>query len=418
VSLHLLNEGHSSGQLTQHPGSRPQSPRSWLLGVRLWEELKQLRPSKQIFVREGDWFQDESGRNGVHASRFDERSRTLAEWHRILKRTFSSRRSTRWIFPALRDKKARHLPELANGLERALERGRYKIGVAIWQVPDKRRAGRALCAALERCPLRFLPRVAPFAAFVAIPGTRGVAAARFAEAVRRYGYESRHQGSRAVLAAAGAVLMTEPTSRDAAQVLAAALVTSNQAIQQEAARALQWCWRVPHRRPRGEAARALEPALRYVLKDGNEDLFSMLVDLLRSLDKRAVEIRIARILRRGLEAREVFAACWLLELRTSTGTKAVKAWVQRTASIEDAMLLIYSSRVARKLPGLLWPTLERAVENPSPYVRFLAAEILCGLPGVRAAKLAQRTAQDEPDPRIRHLFLRRAATGARGYKTS
>jgi len=52
---------------------------------------------------------------------------------------------------------------------------------------------------------------------------------------------------------------------------------------------------VPHRRPRGEAARALEPALRYVLKEGNEDLFSMLVDLLRSLDKRAVEIRIARI---------------------------------------------------------------------------------------------------------------------------
>lgn len=377
-----------------------------------------MRQLKQIFIRKGDRLEDEAGRGGVHASRLDERSRTLAEWRRMLKRTFSSKRSTRWIFPALWDKKARQLPELANGLERALERGRYEIGVAIWQVPDKRRASQALCAALERCPLRLLPRVAPYAAFVATRGTRGVAAARFAEAVRKYGYEPRDQGARSVLAAAGAVLMTDPTSRDAAQVLATALVTSKEAIQQEAARALQWCCRVPHRRPRGEAARALEPALRYVLKDGNEDLFSMLVDLLRSLDKRAVEIRIARILRRGLEARAVFAARWLLELRTSTGAKSVKAWLQRTPSIEDALLLIYTSREARKLPGLLWPTLERAVENPSPYIRFLAAEILCDLPGVRAGKHAQRAAQDEPDPGIRHLFLRRAATVARRYKAS
>jgi len=108
-------------------GSRvtAQSRRRWLLAVLLRKELGQLRQPKQIFIRKGDRLEDESGRGGVPARRLDERSRTLAEWRRMLKRTFSSKRSTRWIFTALWDKKARDVGELANGLERALKRGRY-----------------------------------------------------------------------------------------------------------------------------------------------------------------------------------------------------------------------------------------------------------------------------------------------------
>ena len=375
-----------------------------------------MHQPKRKFVREGDSLWDKSQGVGLTARPWQDGPRTLDEWRRMLRRTFSSRTSTQWIFQALWDSKARYLPELANGLERSFKRGRYRLAGAIWQLPDKRRAGRALCAALERCPLDFLPQVAPFAAIVATPRTASVASARFAEAVSRHGHEPQGAGVPVVLGAAGAVLLTNPVSEEAAKILASALMRSDQAVQQVAARALQWCWRERRRRPRGSAARALLPALRSVLKSGDEELFCMLANALRQVDKRATEIRLARILQ-GLEKTHVVgAACTLLELRTATATKTVKTWLRREAALEEVVPVVYSSRAARKFPGVLWPTLELAVDSSAPSIRFCAAELLCDVPGLRAAKLARRGARDEPDSAIRYLFLARAATGARRYK--
>jgi hypothetical protein len=142
----------------------------------------------------------------------------------------------------------------------------------------------------------------------------------------------------------------------------------------------------------------------------------MLANALRQVDKRATEIRLARILQ-GLEKTHVVgAACTLLELRTATATKTVKTWLRREAALEEVVPVVYSSRAARKFPGVLWPTLELAVDSSAPSIRFCAAELLCDVPGLRAAKLARRGARDEPDSAIRYLFLARAATGARRYK--